>query len=152
MVFVWSDFNKVGESIEETMNALGARTQAINSLNLLRQDAAEAETMANKLKNALPSRDSLFLFAEEMNRLARERNLTPSFTFGNEIASQSPGSPNRVEFVMNVAGERQPVLSFLESFDSSRYFTRVKNLEFLSQGANTTAYQVILAGEVFFSE
>jgi DNA-directed RNA polymerase beta subunit len=108
--------------------------------------------IVNQLRNALPNRESLFVFSEEVNRLARERNLTPSFTFGNELPSESPSMPSKVEFVVNVAGEYESVLLFLNAFESSRYFTHVKSLEFLSQGINTTAYQAVLSGEVFFSE
>jgi len=152
LAYVLSDLKAVGGSIEQTVNAIAARTQAISSLSALRQDAAEAGVITNQLRNALPSRESLFIFSEEVNRLARERNLTPSFTFGNELPSDSPSSPSKAEFVMNVAGEYESVLAFLDAFESSRYFTRVKSLEFLSQGINTTAYQAILSGEVFFSD
>ena len=152
LMFIFGDLKAVGESIEQAVNAAAARTQAISSLSTLRQDAAEAGVIVNQLRNALPNRESLFVFSEEMNRIAREKGLTPSFTFGNELPSESPTAPSKVEFVVNVSGEYASVLSFLEAFESSRYFTRVKSLEFLSQGINTTAYQAILSGEVFFSE
>ncbi|MFA4999156.1 MAG: hypothetical protein WC519_00210 [Parcubacteria group bacterium] len=152
MVYVWSDFESVGGSIETTMNAVATRTQAIGSLSTLREDAGKAEEATNRLRNALPRRDSLFLFSEEVNRLARERGLTPSFTFGTEVIGTSANSPSKIEFVMNIAGEYESVLAFMNSFEASRYFTHIKNFELLSQGVNTTAYQAILSGEVFFSK
>jgi len=151
IAYVFGDVRKVGESIETTRAAIVARTQAISSLSELRADAERAATLVNQLRNALPSRESLFIFSEEVNRLAREKNLTPTFSFGSEIAG-SAGSPSKIEFVVNVSGDYQSVLSFISSFESSRYFTRVKSLELLSQGANTTAYQAIMSGEVFFRE
>jgi Tfp pilus assembly protein PilO len=152
LAYVSGDLRSVGKSIEQAVAAVAARAQAISSLSGLRQDAAEAGVIVNQLRNALPNRESLFVFSEEVNRLARERNLTPSFTFGNELPSESPSMPSKVEFVVNVAGEYESVLLFLNAFESSRYFTHVKSLEFLSQGINTTAYQAVLSGEVFFSE
>jgi len=150
MVFVYGDFKAVGESIENIIKTRATKTQAISSLNLLKQNAAEATVMASKLNNALPLRESLFSFSEEMNRLARGLGLTSSFTFGNEIASGSESSPDRAEFTMNISGGREQVLAFMSAFESSRYFTRVKSFEFLSQGTNTSAFQGILSGEVFF--
>jgi Tfp pilus assembly protein PilO len=148
---VFGDFKAVGESIENITLTRVTKTQAISSLNLLKQDAEEAKIMANKLSNALPLREALFSFSEEMNRLARDMGLTSSFTFGNEIASGSASAPSKAEFVMNVSGGYEQVLAFMNAFEASRYFTRIKTLEFVSQGINTSAYQVIFSGEVFFS-
>jgi Tfp pilus assembly protein PilO len=150
MVIVFSDLKSVGKSIETAAKAITDRTQAMSSLNLLKKDADKAGELANQLRNALPSRESLFSFSEEINRLARDMGLTSNFIFGNEIPSGTPSSPSKAEFMITVSGRYEQVLSFMNAFESSRYFTRVKNLEFLSQGINTTAYQAILSGEVFF--
>jgi hypothetical protein len=151
IAYVFGDVRSVGESIRATRAALVARTQAISSLSELRTDAARATLLVNQLRNALPSRESLFIFSEDINRIARENNITPTFSFGSEIAG-SAGTPSKIEFLINVAGDYQAVLSFINSLESSRYFTRVKSVELLSQGANTTAYQAIMSGEIFFRE
>jgi len=149
IAYVFSDLKSVGESIEKARAAITIRAQAISSLNSLREDAQEAMVLVNQLRNALPSRESLFVFSEEMSQLARSRGLTPSFNFGSEIAG-SAGAPSRIEFMMNVAGSYQSILSFISAFESSRYFTRISSLEFISQGANISSYQAIMSGEVFF--
>jgi len=149
IAYVFGDLKSVGENIEVTKAAVATRAQAISSLSSLREDAQEAATLINQLRNALPSRESLFVFSEEMSQLARSKELTPSFNFGSEIPGSS-GDPSKIEFVMNVAGDYQPSLSFINAFEASRYFTKVNGLEFISQGANTSSYQVIMSGEVFF--
>lgn len=149
MVYVWNDIGSIGESIKTTRTAFATRSQAIGNLSALQKQAQDASVIASQLRNALPSRESLFAFSDEISKLAREKGLTPSFAFGSEI-SGSGNAPSKIDFTINAAGEYQPVLSFISALENSRYLTKTKSIELLSQGAITSSYQAIISGEVFF--
>ena len=84
-----------------------------------------------------------------MSRIAREKGLAPSFTFGAE----TPGSdsvPGRIAFTLTVAGQQDKILEFMKAMESSRYFTRIQGVDIVSQGGNTLDYQGLITGEIFF--
>lgn len=152
LVFIINDLRTVGMSIEKSEKDAIQQAQSISNLRELRQGAERAEIIINKLQNALPTRELLFVFSEDINRLARERNLTPHFTFGSETISTEPNIPSSIDFTMVVTGNRQLILEFIKVFEASRYFTRIAKIEMLSQGGDNHIYQTTLSGVVFFNQ
>lgn len=149
LLYIGGDVQAVNASIQTVRSSLNARSQAIGNLVELKKDSEEAKKGLSSLQNALPVRESLFVFSDELNRLARERNLSTVFTFGSETPG-SASAPGRMQFTVNVAGEYGAIIDFVKAFEASRYFTVINSFELVSQGANTTGYQGIISGEVFY--
>ena len=149
LIYIGGDIRTVNASIQAVRSDLVARSQAIGNLANLRNDAEEAKKGISTLQNALPARESLFVFSDEVNRLARQGNLSAVFTFGAETPG-SAASPGRMEFTINIAGEYDSIIKFMSDLETSRYFTSARSFELVSQGANTTGYQGIISGEVFY--
>jgi len=153
IIYIFSDLQAIGKLMETDRATLAARTQNINSLTLLRERSKDAETKIDKLRTMLPDRESLFLFSAEVNRLAREQNLNPVFSFRDETISESPNVPNKASFIINVSGERLSILAFIKAFEAAPYLTHIQSIEWTAPGgASGDVYRVILFGEVFFSQ
>lgn len=150
IAYVFIDLQAVGKSIEAQNKIIMERNRDINSFTVLRNDAERAQIIINKLQNALPSKESLFFFSEEMNQLARSHNLTTSFSFGEESASEAVGNLYQAQFNMSVSGEGASILMFIKDIENSHYFTTINSFDFFSQGINTTFYQATLSGTIFF--
>ncbi len=152
LFFIINDLRAVGESIETEETALAAQVRIMQNLSTLKQESERADIVMNKLRNALPTRELLFVFSEDITRLARDNNLSPSFTFGEETVSDEANVPSKIVFTITVTGAKQSVLSFLNALENSRYFTRITRLEMFAHGDNIAVYQATLSGEIFFSQ
>jgi len=153
IVYIFSDLRAVGKLIETNRLALATRTQNISSLAALRERSKEAETKMNQLRTILPDRESLFIFSAEVNRLAREQNLSPIFSFRDETISELPNVPSKASFIINVSGERLPILTFIRILEATPYLTRIQSIEWTaSDGAPGGVYRAILSGEIFFNQ
>ncbi len=149
LALIAGDISKLEKQITTIKGDYSARTQALTNLNGLKLDAKKALGGLSFLQNTLPYKEGLFIFSEDMSRIAREKSLAPSFIFGTE----TPGSdsiPGRIMFTMTVSGDQGKILEFIRAMESSRYFTRIQGVELVSQGVNTVDYQGIITGEVFF--
>lgn len=149
LLYIAGDIKAVNASIQSVRTGLVTRSQSIGNLVDLKRDSEEARKGLSFLQNALPARESLFVFSDEVNRLAKQRNLSTVFTFGIEV----PGSatvPGKMGFTINVSGEYNSIIDFMKDLEASRYFTSVNSFELVSQGANTTGYQVVFSGDVFY--
>lgn len=151
LVYIISDFRAIGESMQKANDLATIQRANISSLNILQQGAERANIIINKLSNALPPRTLLFAFSEDMNRLAREKDLASSFTFGSETVSTTPDSPSSIVFTMTLSGERLSILAFLNALENSQYFTRITRMELLAEAGRAT-YQATLSGEIFFNQ
>jgi len=153
IVYIFIDLQAIGRLMETDRATLAARTQNINSLTVLRERSKDAEVKIGQLRAMLPDRESLFLFSAEINRLAREQNLIPIFSFRDETISESPNVPSKANFIVNVSGERLSILAFIRAFEAAPYLTRIQSIEWTApDGALGGAYRAILSGEVFFSQ
>ena len=153
IMYIFSDLRSVGKLIETDRAALATRTQNISSLAVLRERSKEAEDKMNQLRAILPDRESLFIFSAEVNRLAREQNLSSVFAFRDETISELPNVPSKASFIINVSGERLSILTFIRTFEVAPYLTRIQSIEWTaSDGAPGGAYRAILSGEVFFNQ
>lgn len=149
LLYIGGDIQAVNKSIQSVRTSLVTRSQAIGNLVDLKKDSEEAKKGLSFLQNALPARESLFVFSDEVSRLAKQRSLSAVFNFGLEVPG-SATAPGKMGFTINVSGEYNSIIDFMKDFEASRYFTSVNSLELVSQGANTTGYQVMLAGDVFY--
>ena len=153
IIYVFSDLRAVGELITRDRGALAIRTQNISSLSVLRQGSEEAKAKTNQLRTILPDRESLFIFSAEVNRLAREQNLSPIFSFRDETISELPNVPSKASFIINVSGERLSILTFIRILEATPYLTRIQSIEWTaSDGAPGGVYRAILSGEIFFNQ
>ncbi|MDD4931547.1 MAG: type 4a pilus biogenesis protein PilO [Candidatus Colwellbacteria bacterium] len=149
IIYVMGDMTSVATSIKEIRSAFNIKSQAIGNLAGLQKDAEEARVGSSILQNTLPNRESLFVFTDEINRLARARNLVPVVNFTEEVQGTET-APGKIGFSANIAGDYEQLIDFMKALESSRYFTSIESFEMISQGSNTTGYQAVIVGEVFF--
>jgi len=153
IIYIFNDLQTIGKLIETDRAALATRTQNISNLSALRQRSEEAEVKMSQLRTILPDRESLFVFSAEVNRLAREQNLSPIFSFRDETISESPNVPSKASFIINVSGERLSILAFIRAFEQTPYLTRIQSIEWTApDGVPGGAYRAILSGEIFFNQ
>jgi len=123
------------------------RSRALTNLNELKRDEAKAVQYINPLKNALPSKVGLFVFQDEVKRMARDKGLSVELKF---IGEEEGAGVGKAKFSLEVNGDYQKIREFIKDLEDSRYFTRFEQFETFSQGANTSAYQMKISGMVFF--
>lgn len=123
------------------------RSRALTNLNELKRDEIKAVQYINPLKNALPSKVGLFVFQDEVKRMARDKGLSVELKFVGEEEGTGVG---KAKFSLEVNGDYQKIREFIKDLEDSRYFTRFEQFETFSQGANTAAYQMKISGMVFF--
>jgi len=153
IIYIFIDLQAIGKLIETDRATLAARTQNISSLAVLRERSKEADVKISQLRDALPDRESLFLFSAEVSRLAQEQNLSPIFSFKDETISESPNVPSKASFIINISGEKLPILTFIRTFEAAPYLTRIQSIEWTApDGSLGGVYRAILSGEVFFKE
>lgn len=121
--------------------------QDIQSLAVLRGESVRGLPLLEKLRATLPSRDRIFAFPKEVEKLANAKNVSVSFAFGSE----NPGSqsaPPSVHFTLNVGGRREDIINFLKSLESETYLLQVTEVDL---NGNETAVGRIGA-DVFFKK
>ena len=126
--------------------ALAKRAADISLLLVLRDGASRALPYESALRNVLPTYDRLYLFGNEVRRLAREHNADASFVFGK--TTELPGESGRVSFSLTFRGSYDDITSFLSSLEASAYFVSLSSVDMFRQ---TDAFRGSAYGEVFFS-
>lgn len=145
--FLSRDIKYLSSSIVETRRQVAARSQEISLFFNLRENFKEAESYFSVLDNALPKRENLYLFNQEVYRLGNMNNLgRPSFSFGSETASTA-ASPGRAKFTIFISGSHEDILNFLKDLERSRHFINIENFDMIQRDSKLNGQ---LSGEVLF--
>ena len=125
------------------------RSQAIQSLAVLKEEATRAEQYQSLLETALPTKDDIFNFRSRARAVATDAGVTLGFKFGAEEPATA-NMPAAVNFQMTVSGSTNHFLDFLRRLEESGYFynLNVLDLTYTGKGANLNI-QATLGGKVF---
>lgn len=147
VVFLSRDIKSLSSSIVQMRRELSVRGEEIALLFDLKTDFQKAEGYFSVLDNALPKRENLYVFSQDVHRFGEMNNLDrPSFSFGEEILP-AKNLPGRVKFTIFASGVYNDILNFLTYLERSRYFVSIENLDMTHRDNRFNAQ---LAGEVFF--
>jgi len=134
-------------SIAGARRELNLNNQKVISLADLKKDSKIAESYFGILNRALPKKEELYLFKQEVFRLGEISGLgRPGFTFGGETAS-TEDAPGKVRFAVTADGEYVKIFAFMKSLEKTSYFTNLTNFDIIQRNGKFNGQ---LGGEVFF--
>jgi len=142
LFFLGSDISRRAESAMVERQQLTNKSEGLALFANLQNQSKEAETYVTILQNALPSRDQLFDFQREMERLAVQDGVGLGFNFQNEIPPTA-SEVGRAGFNLVVEGSLYKVLSFVKLVEEGRFLVNFKSFDFSGSAVN-------ISGEVLF--
>lgn len=132
--------------IQELRSMLASRTQAVETLAVLRESAERARIYASVLGNILPTRDQLIGFPKEFELIAKKFDVRLSAAFGSETPA-TVTDPGMIEFTFSVRGAYQNIVAFISAAETSRYILSWNAFEFLKEKGDM--YTATISGRVF---
>lgn len=134
-------------NIKSAKNDLKTRSQQLNDLARLREEAKLARPDLVKLEEAIPVRDELFSVRREMEQLAGSYSLAVNFAFGNENPKEN--SLASINFDIKLVGGDFNIRSFINKIESEHPFIKITSLDMVRQENNFSAN---LKGRILFKE
>ncbi len=147
--YLGSDIEKRSNLIFSTRSAFSQSVSDVNELARLREVAKSIIPMKETLDKALPRRDTLFSLPREYEKMATDSGLEFTFKFGEESKPQQ-NAPSRIRFEMNIRGDYDKLLAFLQSIEISPHYINFLSLNLIRIEGNR--YNITLSGEIFFNE
>ncbi|MBI2594659.1 MAG: type 4a pilus biogenesis protein PilO [Candidatus Colwellbacteria bacterium] len=131
--------------IKAAKSDLTTRTQQLNDLARLREEAKQAQPSLAKLEAAIPDRDNLFSVRQELGQAASRNNLAFNFSFGNEnLKENNLGSIN---FEMKLTGGDFNIRSFIDEVELNYPFVRIVSLDMIRQEKD---FGATVKGQILF--
>jgi len=121
------------------------RSQAINSLALLRSEGERAENTFKAIKDFLPTSDQLVSFSNVLENLAKSNQLGFGFTFNSEVPA-SESEPGINYFTLTSSGAYNNFLNFLKSVEKGKYFV---GFDLIELNKKEKDFQILMKGKVF---
>lgn len=123
-----------------------SRNQMDENLAALRTQSATAEKYAAALDNALPKKDQMINFSQDMETIGKQNgtNVNASLSEENGVSATKLLS---LGFNMYADGTIDKLLQTLNAIKNSRYVTRAQNIDLSrTQGDN---FHLTISGQVF---
>lgn len=146
--FFRSDIEARGAAIERLRTDARERTEAIQSLFILRKEAVTAVPFREILIKRLPEEEDLFQFRSRVREFAQNAGVLVEFKFGAAVPSAG-GNPPAVNIQLSASGGEENFLRFLESLEESDYFVRFDTIDISYAGAAGARITAALSGKVF---
>lgn len=147
LIYLGADIAGKSDFISKILSENSARNKAVNDLVKIKESAKGSEAMFDKLNNALPEKDDLFLVLREISATAKQFNL--GFTaprFGAEIPP-SEMEPGRIIFAMTAQGDYNNLIGFIKELETNKRFLNLTSADIIRQGVR---YNAVLSGELYF--
>ena len=122
------------------------KQQKIGAFALLGEDSQSALKYTTILENALPTKDELITFDQEIKSLAQKTGATASFTFGAE-SGEIQGGVRGLGFQLVLSGSFEQILNFFREMEKSRFVINIMDIS-LDKQSNT--FRGFLNGLVYF--
>ncbi len=144
-LFVINDISTTQASITKARTERTENLKIKNNLEELVKEEKIADNYFSPLKNALPQKNELFVFQNEIRQIASSQGLTADLRF---IGEEEGGSVGKASFNLEVYGDYNRIMTFIKDLESSRYFINFGNFEINTQSG--TSYQAKISGKVFY--
>jgi len=123
-----------------------SKQQKIEAITLLEKNSVSVARYTTILQNALPTKDELITFNQELDSLAKRTGAAISFTFGSETG-EVQGGVRGLGFQLVIVGSLDQILNFFREIEKSRFVINISDID-LNRQANT--FRGILNGQVYF--
>lgn len=141
------DIQTQATNIKSAKSDLKTRTQQLDDLARLREEARQAEPDLAKLETTIPNRDSLFSLRRELEQVAGSNNLTVSFAFGGENAQEN--NLGSINFEVRLGGGDFNIRSFINEIELNYPFVKITTLDMVRQENN---FNATVKGQILFKE
>ena len=145
LIWIGNDISKKAGNINQLQNEISLKTKANESLAVLRQDSAKAQSYEAALNNTLPSRDQLLGLRRELENMASQSKIDFSINLGKEEPQGAQGGAIGIGAVM--AGGFEQVSNFLKTLENSRYLLKFDNFDLTREEGK---FRMRLNGQVFY--
>lgn len=137
--------------IVKTREILADKTQTLQTYSGLQIEYnKKAKKYLDILYNIVPARDQLIDLRQEFQSLASKENLNFGFTFSpGDESSLAPGELGTVGFSINLKGNLDELLGFMQLLEKFRYLVALDSIVLNRSGSSV---QMIINGQVYFRQ
>lgn len=146
LIVIGLKIKNMTQDILNQKSEISAKQQRIEAFSLLEKDAVNAAKYTSILQNALPTKDELITFKQELDSLAQKTDVTISFTFGTE-GSEIQGGVKGLAFQVVVGGTLGQILNFFREMEKNRFIINISDMDLNKQG---NVFRGNLNGQVYF--
>jgi len=147
LFFGGSSINKHSRQILEKREELLVKAAELNTFAVLKsQYDSRVKSDLDILYNFVPPKDQLINFSRDMQFLAGQSGVGLVFSFVGETAP-SAESLGTVKFNLNLTGEFDKLLKFIQLLERFRYLIILDSVSFNNQDSKT---QMTVNGQVYF--
>ena len=148
VLFLRSDLTSSVKEITKQYGTLTAKSSSLLSLVTLRGDLVKANPYFSFLERALPLKDQLLSFSDELEEMATKNSLEfNSQSIFVETKESTPKDPGYIVFRAAVTGDYVNIQKFLSNVESHRYFIDLTGVVLVKKAQ---AFSAIVSGRVFF--
>ena len=140
---------KIKNTAQDIINQkieIASKQQRIEAFALLEKDAVSASKYTSILQNALPTKDELITFNQEVDLLAKKIGVATNFTFGAE-SGEIQGGVKGLAFQIKITGTLEQILNFFREMEKSRFIINISDIDLNKQG---NIFSAGLNGQVYF--
>lgn len=125
-------------------------SESAENLSSLIKDWAIVKNYSQRVSLLVPSKDDLVTLSKDMNAIARQDNVSLSFSFGAESNPTGAGTFGSIAFSATADGSMDQILSFLKDVENKYYALKVNILELNHPSAELV--RVSLNGQIFYEQ
>lgn len=140
LVVVGIDTKRVADSVLDIRGEIYSQTRQSEQIAVLREEAIRAEDRQAVLEEALPKRDELFSFPNQIGSIGSQSDVGVNLTFGGEGERQ-------IEYTLVAQGSYSNIAGFVRKLEEI-LFMNISSFG-INQSADT--YSLNLSGNVFFN-
>lgn len=146
LIFFGWNINHRAQNIKNQRQELADRSEALSLFAHLQSQFSQAQPHFSILENVLPTRDQLFNFPKELEKMAVDEKIGFGFSFGSETFP-SADQPGRVAFTISIQGPLYKLFKLIKDMEGSRFLINFQNFDFTREADNV---RLLISGEVFY--
>lgn len=145
-IFIGMDVSRRIASIQSDRREMAVRTQAAESLVVLKEESKKGELYTRILNGILPTNDELISFSRDLKAVAVKNSVDLGFKFSGG-SDEAQGQLGHTNFKASATGKDfKNFLNFLRSMEAMPYFIDVS---FISLNKSSSDFKSDIDGRVF---
>lgn len=141
LVIVGIDTRNVATKVIDTRVEINTRTKQSGEIARLTEEAKQAAPKKVILGDAIPKKDELFTFPNQVAQIGSEQDVIAKFTFGSESGEQ-------INYSLITRGSYENITEFVRTLKNDIPFMNISSFD-LVLGAGE--YNMNFTGKVFFN-
>ncbi|MCX6702431.1 MAG: hypothetical protein NTW60_01010 [Candidatus Wolfebacteria bacterium] len=123
-----------------------SRNQMDENLAMLRTQSAAAKKYETSLDNALPKKDQLINFSQDMEIIGKQNGVNANANLAEEVGGTDSKLAS-LRFNMSLEGTIENILQTLNAIKKSRYVTKAESMELSKSQSNN--FRLTTNGQIF---